>query len=462
VYLVVWARWRFHARHTPARRGAVINETILYLDVVDAHGGLKPEFLASFTSGEREVLDRINRTVADGNSLQEVIGAYFDEVRTLLPCNRLDVAFLEEGDERLVLQYSIADYEPLHLQRGYASDIAGSPVEKIVHERCASIIHDMARYAEENPVSASARLLLQEGIRSSMTCPLSVENRPVGLILCRSSRVNAFDERSVLLHFAVAERLSQAVEKAYRLDQLDSVLQNYMEMLSFVSHEIKSPLASIITLGKTLASGYFGAIDERHRDIVTRIVQKAEYLHNLSVEYLNLARFESGQMELKAYPVQFFDEVISPAIEIIAPQLFESHVEFFRDLPHEMEPVTCNPELMKIVLVNFLSNGIKYGRPRGTLKLTVRYLNRRVRFSVWNEGAGFPPEDRVKLFKKFSTLNIPGRERIKGHGVGLYVCWKIVHLHGGHIWADSEYGAWAEFTVEIPQFGDMCIIGKAD
>ena len=69
---------------------------------------------------------------------------------------------------------------------------------------------------------------------------------------------------------------------------------------------------------------------------------------------------------------------------------------------------------------------------------------------MWNEGPGFPPEKRADLFQRFVRQNTPELIRRKGTGLGLYTCWKIVQLHGGNIWADSELGAWARFAFRIP------------
>jgi K+-sensing histidine kinase KdpD len=77
---------------------------------------------------------------------------------------------------------------------------------------------------------------------------------------------------------------------------------------------------------------------------------------------------------------------------------------------------------------------------------------------VWNEGPGFPESEKIRLFKRFSILQTPELARRKGHGVGLYVTWKIIMLHGGRIWADSKHGEWAVFTFEIPPLMDQCLL----
>ncbi|MBN1442160.1 MAG: ATP-binding protein, partial [Planctomycetes bacterium] len=108
-------------------------------------------------------------------------------------------------------------------------------------------------------------------------------------------------------------------------------------------------------------------------------------------------------------------------------------------------------DLLRIALANLASNAIKYGRRGGEVRVSARLGPRGLRLAVWNEGPGFPPEQRSKLFRRFSRLTTPELKGRKGTGVGLYTVWRIAKLHGGRTGARSEPGQWAEFFVEIPQ-----------
>jgi signal transduction histidine kinase len=127
-------------------------------------------------------------------------------------------------------------------------------------------------------------------------------------------------------------------------------------------------------------------------------------------------------------------------------------VDLQRDLPESMPPVECDVELMKVALVNYLSNGVKYGRDEdGSIRLTVRCDGDGLRVSVWNAGPGFPPGQRQNLFRKFSRLSLPEFRDRKGTGVGLFAVWQIARLHGGSCEATSQPGQWACFELSLPQ-----------
>ncbi len=404
-----------------------------------------------FTGEEMAILDHVNMKVAAGESLKQIIDFLFSETQSIMPCDRIGVAFLEEEGRRLSLYYVTASYGPLSLDSGYSSDLQGSSLAPIFSGGTPPrIINDLEVYYTSHPGSESTRLLLKEGVRSSMTCHLSVEGRPVGLLFRSSRKPGAYSAREVRLHQAVAERLSQAVEKAYRIEQLSAAFNSYMEMLGFVTHELKSPLSSIIMLAQTLTGGYFGEMSEKHREMIERIIKKAEYLANLSNEYLNLSRFESGKVDLAVKETDFIADVMEPAIEIIAPQVEANRVALERNFPARLPRVMCDAELLRIVMVNLMSNAVKYGNVHGRIRLTVQESENILRVSVWNEGPGFPESEKKFLFKKFSRLHTGELMGRKGSGVGLYMSWKTVQLHGGKIRAESGPGKWAEFIMELP------------
>lgn len=422
---------------------------------------INPDDLArdsAFTPEEKEVLERINRRVAAARDLGEIIDFLFDQTRKIMSCDRIDVAFVEDDNRRMVLYYVRTAYEPRYLMKGFASDIMGGSIQRVFQYGYPSVIEDMEEHARRNPQSDSARLLVREGIRSSMVCPLVVEGRPLGMLMCRSREIGAYGAHEVRLHRGFAEGLSQAVEKAYHIARLSSAIDSYMEMLSFVSHELKNPLSSIITLGKTLASGYFGDIGEKQRSIVMRMVTKAEYIFNLTGEYLNLANFETGEFTVNPREVDFRTDVISHSLEIVAALIEENGITFEEQTHGLLSPVICDPELLKIVVTNLLSNGVKYGNRGGALRLDARAEGDSIRLSVWNSGPGFPESEKARLFRRFSKIQTPELMERRGHGVGLYVTWKIIQLHGGRIWADSRHGEWAEFTFEIPRLMDRCLL----
>lgn len=404
-----------------------------------------------FSPDEQAVLERINQKVAAAESLEALVDFLFDAVQPIFDCDRVGVAFLEEGGTRAVAHYARTAYEPAFLKKGYAEELAGSSLAQVIESGQPRLLRDLERYLADRPASRSTKLLVREGVRSSMTCPLLVEGRIVGLLFFSSRRPDAYTEHHVMMHLAIAERLGQAVEKARRIEELAEANRAYSEMLGFVSHELKSPLASVVMDAELLTGGYVGQLEAPQRAVVGRMVRKAQYLLNLVREYLDLARVEAGQLSLKRREgVNLMTDVLDPAWEIVKVLAEEKRIRVERVYSASPAVLACDPDLLQIVAVNLAGNAIKYGREEGRVRLAAGSAGGRRWFSVWNEGPGFPASLRPRLFRKFSRLDTPELMQQKGTGVGLYTSWRIVQLHGGRIDATSEEGAWAEFRVELP------------
>ena len=404
------------------------------------------------TDDEMTALRMINQQVAAKSSLNAVGDFLFERVRSIIPCDRVGLACVEEGGRHVVAHYARADYEPLFLTRGYVGDLRGSSLESVLKSGRPRIIDDLVKYLDEHPGSHSADLLVREGVRSSLTCPLVSAGQPLGFLFQSSRQPKAFTAHHVELQMGISERLSQAVEKAWRIEQLVAANHAYLEMLAFVSHEIKNPVASMVTDARLLADGYFGPLEPRQADKVERLIGKGQYMLELVQDYLDLARVDGGGLELEARrDVDVVAEIVAPAIEIVRSQIDGRSMRLQLDLPQEGVSAECDPGLLRIVLVNLLGNAVKYGNEGGDIRLSVIREAGRLEVSVWNQGPGFSSEDRDRLFRRFSRLHSAATQDKRGTGVGLYTSWRIIQLHRGRIRARSEPGAWAEFSFELSQ-----------
>ncbi len=422
-------------------------------------GGLE-DIYEQCSPEERLILDTINHRVAASESLDEIMSFLFDAIRQIGDCDRMTLAFVEEEDDRIVAHWTRTTRPELRLRNGYAEDLHRSSLAEVLESGRPRVIDDLEQHLRDHPDSRATRLITGEGLRSSMTCPLIVGGRPIGLMFRNSCRRGAFDDHQVRLHQAIAETLSFAVERAYRFEQLTKANRAYGEVLGFVAHELKSPIASIVTDAAIMRKGLVGAVTDRQGETIDRITRQGGRLLKLIDDYLNLDRLESGRLECRPVPdVDLVGDVVEPTIEMSDVLTPERGIAIERAYPEETVRIECDPGLLRIAVSNLLDNAVKYGVRQGRIRIRVGTTGRQAQIVVWNEGPGFPEEAAPHLFRKFSRLDVPELKKKKGTGVGLYSTWRIVRLHRGHIRARSEVGAWAEFTITLPQDRDADVDG---
>jgi signal transduction histidine kinase len=228
-------------------------------------------------------------------------------------------------------------------------------------------------------------------------------------------------------------------------------MKSYMEMLGFVSHEIKSPISTIIMDCKMMLDGYFGTINPKVEQRIKRITLRSEHLLGMVREYLDLARIEGGELRMRSYKeVDLLRDVISPMVEMHQTAAEQKNINILVDSPPTPVTVKGDPGLLGIVATNLLSNAIKYGDEKGQIEVEIFPTCQGARVSVKNDGPGFPRTEIPNLFRKFSRIQTPELIKQKGTGVGLYTVWRVIKLHGGKIRAESEQGSWAKFIVDLP------------
>jgi signal transduction histidine kinase len=415
---------------------------------------IRPDALpgaTALTDAQRLALDKINQKVAGTESLDAAMTLVADALREVCGCDRLSLHLLESDGQRIVARWVRASYQPVLIDRGYTQDLQGSSLRPILDKGLLRIIPDLDRYLAHNPESTATRLLVREGNHSSLTCPLLVDGRPVGILFASARRFRAFGLPEAQALQSIAERLGQAAEKVYRIEQLSTANTAYMEVLSFVAHEFKEPLASMLTSAQVMEQGFCGPLTPRQADRLASIRRRGNYLIGLVHEYLDLARLEGGELKLKvAADVDLAGDVIDPAVEYTEPARQDAGISLERVLPDPVPRVRADAALLRIVVANLLSNATKYGRRGGRVRLSVQREGQALHVSVWNEGQGFKPADRDHLFRKFTRLDDPAFKGVRGTGVGLYTAWRIVRMHGGRLEAESDYGHWAAFSFSLP------------
>jgi len=226
-------------------------------------------------------------------------------------------------------------------------------------------------------------------------------------------------------------------------------------LLSRISHELLTPLNSLIGFPELLLDGQFGPLNEAQRQAVGHILGAGEQLRRLLHDLLDLARLDSGRLHLERSRFDLgalLGDLAGPVVEAARRRGLNLEVEVAADLPQ----VEGDPVRLKQVVLNLLDNAVKYTASGGWVKLRV-WPGRspagepQVRLAVSDSGIGIRAEDHERIFHMFEQVDPSLTRRYSGTGLGLALVRRLLALHGGRAWVESRgEGHGSTFFAEIP------------
>jgi two-component system, NtrC family, sensor kinase len=226
-------------------------------------------------------------------------------------------------------------------------------------------------------------------------------------------------------------------------------LDDYMEVLGFVAHELKSPLAGARMQLMMINDGYAGEVSESMKRPIGAMGRALDYGLEVVHSFNQLSRAEGEGFVAKLVNIEDFGvEVVRPAMADSESQALARGIKL--TLEAEAKRLRGDPDLLRVVMDNLIGNAIKYGREGSTVRISTRQDDNGMRVEVYNEGIGVAPDKIAKLFQKFYRVHDPETKLTKGTGVGLYLVRRFVELQGGVVGAESEHGAWIRFWFRIP------------
>jgi signal transduction histidine kinase len=304
----------------------------------------------------------------------------------------------------------------------------------------------------------------ERNITSALSLPLRVGDRCVGVLnVNRINHPEPFREhhREILRLFA--EHVGAVIDRAMVMDRLGaqaSELQaanlklaemNIMKdaFLSTASHELKTPLTSVIAYAEMLDENAGQLAPTQQRDFLKRLRSEAQRLLGLIDDILDLSRLETGKLQLKRQPVSLND-VVREALETSSPLAQKHGVLLQHDLEEDLETLVLDPVKMRQVAINLLANAVNFSPTSATVRVRTFREGGCARLEVVDQGPGISAEDSTQIFKLFAQGNRPAAGRTSGTGIGLHLVKRLVELHGGEVGVTSTPGAGSTFWVRLP------------
>ncbi len=238
------------------------------------------------------------------------------------------------------------------------------------------------------------------------------------------------------------DQLRSNYEKLKELDRLKS------DFVNSVSHDLRTPLTSILGYAEFIEDGMGGPITPEQRDYVGQIEKSAKRLEGMVNDMLDFARMDAGTFRLRCEPTDLTLK-IREVVESLKPQSDEKSLRLEAVLPEPPVTLSLDPERIERVLANLIGNAIKFTPPNGRIEVRARQEEDRIVCEVVDTGVGIASEDLSKLFRRFSQLEA-GALKKSGTGLGLSISKALVEAHGGTIGVRSEPGMGSTFWFSLP------------
>ena len=307
----------------------------------------------------------------------------------------------------------------------------------------------------DEPASILNEIILHAGYRARMVAPLMPGEEIVGMLVVRRRTPGEFAKNTVDIIKTFAAQSALAIQNARlfheiedKSRQLEVASQHKSQFLANMSHELRTPLNAILGYTELMADGAYGEPSEKMLGILKRLEANGRHLLGLINDVLDLSKIEAGQLvlELSEYSVQDIAQTVRSTLEPLAA---DKKLAFKLELAPELPAGHGDGRRLTQVLINLVGNAIKF-TDAGEVGIKAEANNGSFHVSVRDTGPGISAPDQAKLFQEFQQADNAITRKKGGTGLGLAISKRIIEMHGGKIWVESQPGEGSTFTFTLP------------
>ena len=355
----------------------------------------------------------------------------------------------------LIRNYNSGDYE----ERAVLGGITSDEVRRYKELGLMEVAQAGAQRYESVTDSQVGRLLKameKDGYHGFLVAPLEAKHEVLGAVCLLQRAGEGVPEAAVHTLRALCDQVALVVrniqfneELARKNEELTHLDQLKSDFMATMSHELRTPLTSIIGYSDMLLSGMTGELNEKQSAFVDSILKGGESLLNLINDVLDLTKIEAGRLELNREAVDLRAALLG-VLPVVKPRAQDKRIRISTFLPTDLPLVWADPGKLNQILLNLITNGIKYTHENGSVSVEARTVDGLVEIWVNDTGIGIAREDQDKVFQRFTQIDSSATRSQGGTGLGLAIVRELVELHGGAIRVQSKLGKGSSFIFTMP------------
>jgi GAF domain-containing protein len=327
----------------------------------------------------------------------------------------------------------------------------GSVIGRTVLERRAIQVPDVLADPDYSLQDVQKRI----GFRTVLGVPLLRDGHPVGVIVLMRLTVRPFTDKQIELATTFADQAGIAIENVRLFDeiqdksrQLEVASQHKSQFLANMSHELRTPLNAILGYTELIADGIYGEPSEKMLAVLRRLESNGKHLLGLINDVLDLSKIEAGQLvlEMTEYSLEDIAQTVRSTLEPLAA---DKKLAFKVDVSSKLPAGHGDGRRLTQVLINLVGNAIKF-TDAGEVVIKATATDGSFHLSVCDTGPGISAADQSKLFQEFQQADNAITRKKGGTGLGLAISKRIVEMHGGKIWVESQVGKGSTFSFTVP------------
>lgn len=413
------------------------------------------EALAGLRETVREKFEQINslarvtEVVAGGVLLEEVLDLVFDSFRPLIPYDRIGLALLDQEGKTIEARWARSDAPEIKLGGGYSEAVAETSLGEVLSSGQPRILNDLEAYLRERPSSHSTRLVVEEGMKSSLTCPLMVNDQAMGCLFFSSTEASTYRDAHVEIFQQIAGQLAMTLEKSRLYQDLLDLSELKDRFLGMAAHDLRQPLGTLKGLLGLMLHEHVGEVGPAQKQLLNRMDRSCGAMLELVETLLDVQAIEKGQLVLQEETSDLLSVVLG-CVESHSALAEAKGISLEWELPEDLPVLEVDSTRICQVISNLVINALKFSHPGTRVLVSAEQRENEAAISVMDQGQGIPADELPRLFTDFGRTSVRPTGGEPSTGLGLAIVKRIVDAHGGRIEVTSEVGKGSVFTVLLP------------